>query len=90
MSYISREAAIKALQEKVFHNLTDEFYGTMQVLDEIPAADVVEVKHGVWILNPDDTAGCGFFVCSSCKCDVYDQTDFCPNCGADMRGEMNE
>lgn len=35
---ISRQAAIDALKEKVFHNLTDEFYGAMQVLDELPSA----------------------------------------------------
>jgi len=43
VDYISRQAAIDELQEKVFHNLTDEFYGTMQVLNELPAADVVPV-----------------------------------------------
>jgi len=35
---ISRQAAIEALREKVFHNLSDEFYGAMQVLDELPSA----------------------------------------------------
>ena len=35
---ISRQEAIEALQEKVFHNLSDEFYGTMQVLNELPSA----------------------------------------------------
>lgn len=35
---IDRQTAIDALQEKVFHNLSDEFYGTMQVLNELPSA----------------------------------------------------
>ena len=35
---ISRQAAIDALKEKVFHNLSDEFYGTMQVLEDLPSA----------------------------------------------------
>ena len=34
---ISRQQAIDALQEKVFHNVSDEFYGAMQVLDELPS-----------------------------------------------------
>ena len=34
---ISRQQAIDALKEKVFRNLTDEFYGAMQVLDELPS-----------------------------------------------------
>ena len=41
--YISRENAKDALQEKVFHNLTDEFYGAMQVLDELEPADVAPI-----------------------------------------------
>ena len=41
--YISREDAVDELQVKVFHNLTDEYYGTMRVLDELPAADVAPV-----------------------------------------------
>ena len=41
--YIRKEDAKDALQEKVFHNLTDEFYGAMQVIDELPSADVVPV-----------------------------------------------
>lgn len=46
--YIRKADAKDALQEKVFHNLTDEFYGamqvTMQVIDELPSADVVPVE----------------------------------------------
>ena len=42
--YICRRDAKDALQEKVFHNLTDEFYGAMQVLDELPPADVVPTE----------------------------------------------
>ena len=41
--YIRKADMKDALQEKVFHNLTDEFYGAMQVLDELPPADVVQV-----------------------------------------------
>lgn len=41
--YISKQDAKDVLQEKVFHNLTDEFYGAMQVIDELPPADVVPV-----------------------------------------------
>ena len=42
--YIRKADAKDALQEKVFHNLTDEFYGAMQVLDELPPADVMPVN----------------------------------------------
>lgn len=42
--YIRKADAKDALQEKVFHNLTDEFYGAMQVIDELEPADVVPVE----------------------------------------------
>lgn len=48
--YISREDAVDELQVKVFHNLTDEYYGTMQVLTELTAADVVPYS-----ISPDGT-----------------------------------
>ena len=42
--YIRKADAKDALQEKVFHNLTDEFYGAMQVIDELEPADVVPTE----------------------------------------------
>lgn len=47
-------------------------------------------KSGHWVMNPSEVAGEGYYICSNCNNDVYDATDFCPNCGADMRGEQNE
>lgn len=41
--YIRKVDMKDALQEKVFNNLTDEFYGAMQMLDELQPADVVPV-----------------------------------------------
>lgn len=49
-----------------------------------------ERGRGEWINNPDDTAGEGYFICSACNRDFYDVHNFCPNCGADMRGSDNE
>ena len=48
--YIRKQDVKDALQEKVFHNLTDEFYGAMQVLDELEPADVVPYS-----IAPDGT-----------------------------------
>ena len=30
------------------------------------------------------------YKCSNCGYAVWDDSDFCPGCGADMRGEQNE
>ena len=55
------------------------------VIDDLPTVDAVEVVHGRWI---DAREYCGDFMCS--KCDALYGTNkfnYCPNCGADMRGE---
>jgi len=90
--YINREDAVDELQVKVFHNLTDEYYGTMQVLTELPAADVVPVVHGHWEYKYDTY--CGFkdidVRCSVCKTTTnikrFRKTKWCPDCGAKMDG----
>ena len=93
MSYlIDRQAALD-----VFKNLIDTggifteepliggaLIAVREAIAQLPAA---ERKRGKWKPNKDDSAGCGFFVCSVCGADSYDAWDFCPYCGADMRGE---
>ena len=41
MRLIDADALKETLIEKVFVNLSDEFYGTMQALDEAPTIDAV-------------------------------------------------
>lgn len=63
-------------------------------------ADVVERKRGKWVLVEDFSTeeiedGEKYWVCSLCGCgsDSYDttyHTNYCPNCGADMRGVTDE
>ena len=46
------------------------------------------VKHGRWETNSDRPDS---LICSICKCGFdmwkHDPHNYCPNCGADMRGE---
>ena len=53
---------------------------TMHCVDSLPAADVVEVRHGRWIFEPGKIP-----YCSECK-EYSDDGDkgatFCPWCGA--------
>lgn len=69
-------------------------YGTKDAVnvEELSSADVVERKHGMWVLY---NKGFGFtHYCSNCNFEVKEQWidlyNFCPNCGADTRKEADE
>lgn len=62
---------------------------TKSSVDNIPTADVEEVRHGEWLLErePDGKPYC--FHCSVCDADfgrisIVSATPFCPWCGAKM------
>lgn len=95
---ISRQAAITAAVEAA-----DEWDGgynheRQRIIEEalarIPSA---ERKKGKWKETDDGWDGT-YYVCSECGCPwtLIDGTpedngmNFCPNCGADMRGEKDE
>lgn len=91
--YITREAALMAVCRAELPDKTEDGIpiakGKRKVSDcvrrikAIPAADVVDRKHGKWITKyPLST-------CSVCEQTMilHDFANFCPNCGADMRGE---
>ena len=51
-----------------------------------PTADVRENVHGEWVLEHSSQ----LWECTNCHEREIRTTDFCPNCGADMRGEEHE
>lgn len=58
-------------------------YGELiDCIQDIPAADVKEVKHGKWISN-----GMRKPQCPLCLNYNIEESRFCPNCGARMDGE---
>lgn len=89
---MTKEEAIGVLED-VRDAICENIPGNHPELDELREAvqmavdSLHERKKGKWIHNPDPMAGEGFWHCSVCGSDAYDYTDFCPNCGADMRGE---
>lgn len=66
-------------------------YITFSELDEIPTADVRENVKGEWIKGGEQPYFRKHFdivVCSKCNKRGEHRWNFCPNCGADMRGEQ--
>ena len=51
-------------------------------ITKLPAADVVEVRHGRWIIDEWNTPNCS--VCGCSGIDDYYATPYCPHCGAKM------
>ena len=67
------------------------------IIENAPTADVVEVKHGMWIEYNYPGAECVY--CSKCKEEYYpddlllganDYPNFCPHCGAKMDGGKDD
>lgn len=92
--YIERKALMIAY-EKSLHKDThktfdasrihaQEHYHIMNIIQNAPAADVVEVRHGKWSKRGNEKT------CSECRFIYYsnnDEWNFCPNCGAKMDGK---
>ena len=86
--YIEREALLAAYDAA--HK--GEPGGARKLMVDAPSADVAPVRHGRWE-EADDGDG---VVCSVCRedfCTIYLETErfnYCPNCGARMRGAEDE
>ena len=92
--YIKREDAINEIRKDIMGGLNYE-----GILKRLPSADVVERKRGKWIKGETWSEGYGmgeqygrYYTCSECSHTVQSDygkslINFCPKCGADMRGE---
>ena len=92
--YIEREAVKKVFKDFGKPLVMAPGFAARQI-DAIHAADVAPVVHGRWEVHPKDTHAslkhleklrcthCWHFFYHDCG----DSKNYCPNCGADMRGE---
>lgn len=99
--YIEREALLKSLtpdEENETCTLADVFLGLIRkIVEEQPAADVVEVRHGMWVEGAEHFTN-GLYEAECSECGNYIRWNegnsgewyYCPNCGADMRGDKND
>lgn len=57
-----------------------------------PTADVRENIRGEWVYHTEPLAGSpyGHYTCSLCDEMSWDESNFCPNCGAQMRGDNDD
>ena len=75
--YIERAEAINAIRQYQYP------YGVEFLLANIPAADVVEVRHARWIKRE------GYDECEACHAKAIYGSNYCPSCGALMDKEAD-
>lgn len=70
--------------EQILRNLPDDLpykASVKRVLIQAPAADVAEVRHGTWIKHNS------YVECPFCGAMPYNNSNYCPKCGAKMDGK---
>ena len=96
--YISREAAADIIAD-VFRATESEQVEMACIeintqIKQVPAADVVEVRHGRWLRDGARSQNRQIVKCSICGNYLYlgglnggrGDANYCPNCGAKMDG----
>ena len=81
--YINQDRAVKILKRTLDHCSNDDMAFALnwaiETLKRIPAADVKEVRHGVWLENGAN------YKCSQCgNTESYYSDSYCRVCGAKM------
>ena len=64
-----------------------EDYVEKRVVDKMPTIEARPVRHGRWEEPYDAFHDMVWIVCSCCRHTGAKHFKYCPNCGADMRGE---
>ena len=79
---IKRSDAIETLKENVMFEFTEDEEWAVTCLQNLPSADRPQ---GEWIDRSGGIEGAWNY-CSVCGEQAIDLYDFCPNCGARMKG----
>lgn len=92
--YIKSKALLNALKEERKNgNFVFTSKWIKDIMDNLPTADVVEVKHGEWkpVHYEGGFIGTNYEECSICRYRIYFNDmrckltfDYCPKCGAKM------
>ena len=81
--YINRDDLLKAAWDKPTLALS------VYDIGNIKPVDVAPVRHGRWLPFHSTAAG-DIQYCSACEIGCTWKPNYCPNCGADMRGTNDE
>ena len=95
--YIDADLLLAQCRRNPLFEKTEKDKGMMyierSIIDDIPTADVAEVRHGKW-KYVDGDLGYSDLECSECEATTLffddERFNYCPNCGAKMDGERRE
>ena len=76
--FISRQDALKIIDNYIDGSF--EWGAMMLKIKRLPTADVKPVVRGEWISH------IGYNECNKCNTLLTFESNYCPNCGAEMRG----
>lgn len=84
--YIDAEKIIETISSRL--DMQDLYLPVhfLDLIDDIPTADVEEVRHGKWVNDQGNEyrcSGCGYSYINATSDGNY---NYCPNCGAKMDG----
>lgn len=89
-------AACMPIYEKGITGILGDNSSIADIINEQPAADVQETKHGKWFKPSNDPVDSKQWICSECKGLIetacycgHCYYNYCPNCGARMGGDSN-
>ena len=89
------EYITKGIAQKIIETAATK-HDALMMIDGIPAADIIPVRHGRWI-DCDTQCGISCSVCGTPVDDFFHSIDYidleykpnyCPHCGARMDGEQ--
>lgn len=93
--YIERGALIGILDAKsemAMGTPKAVFASVSKMVELLPAADVVEVRHAEWIAKSTmfRSPSARNYYCSACQYEPIEAKSYCPECGAKMDGERKD
>lgn len=84
---IDTDSAYAVLTDYYHHTTDTQHTALREALGRVETVDAVPVVHGRWIHHKGGYSD--HYECTACGKPIVltAKWDFCPNCGADMRGE---
>ena len=83
--YVDADLIVERLKKTIINNQTAFINNVLiGLLEEAPTENVAPVVKGEWKINFD-----GYYpYCPNCRCEPKGgvMSNYCPDCGADMRG----